>query len=293
MLFDEKKRASLLKKYEAESEDRRRLCRLLAVISLFVTAREIVDTMNRVDFNPAERTRRWKVKDIVPVLDALNRSGLVRFKAAWGRARYALDHLLIGPLWREATLNGEWETLDRAVEDVLKLQTTALLPGTFDDEAECVRALRWSATPGNDEALVKVWSKMLNSESRPGSLNPDYAVVEAFANPVDERVIEALSPSVANLVFSALLFLTLTDAEAYRRSASALFHYVAHRGGDCPQPLRLLYAERLILHGRLKEARAFLDGVEDASCACLSALLALSEDGDERKALDLMEAGLG
>ncbi len=292
MLFDEKKRASLLKKYEAESEDRRRLCRLLAVISLFVTAREIVDTMNRVDFNPAERTRRWKVKDVVPVLDALNRSGLVRFKAAWGRARYALDPLLIGPLWREATLNGEWETLDRAVEDVLKLQTTALLPGTFDDEAECVRALRWSATPGNDEALVKVWSKMLNSESRSGSLNPDYAVVEAFANPVDERVLEALPPSVANLVFSALLFLTLTDAEAYRRSASALFHYVAHRGGDCPQPLRLLYAERLILHGRLKEARAFLDGVEDASCACLSALLALSEDGDERKALDLMEAGL-
>ena len=292
MLFDEKKRASLLKKYEAESEDRRRLCRLLAVISLFVTAREIVDTMNRVDFNPAERTRRWKVKDIVPVLDALNRSGLVRFKAAWGRARYALDHLLIGPLWREATLNGEWETLDRAVEDVLKLQTTALLPGTFDDEAECVRALRWSATPGNDEALVKVWSKMLNSESRPGSLNPDYAVIEAFANPVDERALDALPPSVASLVFPALLFLTLTDAEAYRRSASALFHYVAHRGGDCPQPLRLLYAERLILHGRLKEARAFLDGVEDASCACLSALLALSEEGDERKALDLMEAGL-
>ena len=292
MLFDEKKRASLLKKYEAESEDRRRLCRLLAVISLFVTAREIVDTMNRVDFNPAKRTRRWKVKDIVPVLDALNRSGLVRFKAAWGRARYALDHLLIGPLWREATLNGEWETLDRAVEDVLKLQTTALLPGTFDDEAECVRALRWSATPGNDEALVKVWSKMLNSESRSGSLNPDYAVVEAFANPVDERALEALPPSVASLVFSPLLFLTLTDAEAYRRSASALFHYVAHRGGDCPQPLRLLYAERLILHGRLKEARAFLDGVEDASCACLSALLALSEEGDERKALDLMEAGL-
>ena len=292
MLFDEKKRASLLKKYEAESEDRRRLCRLLAVISLFVTAREIVDTMNRVDFNPAERTRRWKVKDIVPVLDALNRSGLVRFKAAWGRARYALDHLLIGPLWREATLNGEWETLDRAVEDVLKLQTTALLPGTFDDEAECVRALRWSATPGNDEALVKVWSKMLNSESRSGSLNPDYAVVEAFANPVDERALEALPPSVASLVFSPLLFLTLTDAEAYRRSASALFHYVAHRGGDCPQPLRLLYAERLILHGRLKEARAFLDGVEDASCACMSALLALSEEGDERKALDLMEAGL-
>ena len=292
MLFDEKKRASLLKKYEAESEDRRRLCRLLAVISLFVTAREIVDTMNRVDFNPAERTRRWKVKDIVPVLDALNRSGLVRFKAAWGRARYALDHLLIGPLWREATLNGEWETLDRAVEDVLKLQTTALLPGTFDDEAECVRALRWSATPGNDEALVKVWSKMLNSESRPGSLNPDYAVIEAFANPVDERALDALPPSVASLVFPALLFLTLTDAEAYRRSASALFHYVAHRGGDCPQPLRLLYAERLILHGRLKEARAFLDGVEDASCACLSALLALSEEGDERKALDLTEAGL-
>ena len=292
MLFDEKKRASLLKKYEAESEDRRRLCRLLAVISLFVTAREIVDTMNRVDFNPAERTRRWKVKDIVPVLDALNRSGLVRFKAAWGRARYALDHLLIGPLWREAMLNGEWETLDRAVEDVLKLQTTALLPGTFDDEAECVRALRWSSMPGNDETLVKVWSKMLDSESRPGSLNPDYAVIEAFANPVDEQALDALPPSVASLVFPALLFLTLTDAEAYRRSASALFHYVAHRGGDCPQPLRLLYAERLILHGRLKEARAFLDGVEDASCACLSALLALSEEGDERKALDLMEAGL-
>lgn len=292
MLFDEKKRASLLRKYEAEGGDRRRLCRLLAVISLSVTAREIADTMSRAGFKPTEGPQRWRVKDIVPVLDDLNRSGLVRTRAAWGRTRYALDPLLIGPLWREATRNGEWETLDRSVEAVLDLRTTALLPGRFNDGAECVRALRWTATLGNEESFAKVWSKMLNSESRSRTLSSDHAIVEAFANPPDERALEALRPSVANLVLSALLFLTLSDAEAYRRSANALFHYVARRGGDCPQPLRLLYAERLILHGRLKEARASLDGVEDASCACLSALLALSEDGDERKALDLMEAGL-
>ena len=292
MLFDEKKRASLLKKYEAEGEDRRRLCRLLAVISLSVTAKEIADTMDRTDFKPTGGSRPWKVRDIVPMLDELDRSGLLRTREVWGRTRYALDPLLIGPLWREATLSGEWKILDRAVEDVLKLRTPALLPGRFNDEAECVRALRWTATLEDDEFFFKVWAKMLTSESQSRTLSSDHAIVEAFANPVDERALEALPPLVANLVFSALLFLTLSDAEAYCRSANALFHYVARRGGDCPQPLRLLYAERLILHGRLKEARASLDGVEDASCACLSALLALSEDGDERKALDLMEAGL-
>ena len=87
MLFDEKKRASLLRKYEAEREDRQRLCRLLAVISLSVTAKEIADTMDRTDFKPTGGSRPWKVRDIVPMLDELDRSGLVRTREVWGRTR--------------------------------------------------------------------------------------------------------------------------------------------------------------------------------------------------------------
>ena len=291
MLFDERRRAELLKKYDALPETERKLCRFLAVVYVPTAVTNLTKCLNASDIRTPGGIQ-WSAKAHVgPFLERWRQAGLADCVSERRTNCWYVDRLLAEPLAREARALGEFEPFDRAVEAVMHFaRDESACPYSFS-LSHLYRSFRNAFYEGDTERFQALFGRRYGSavdcHAKGHSCDP---LTDIVANPLSVEFLMNLPPDMAEHVFFGLLHNTMQDPETYREVADAFFAYCEKR--DIPSRMRFRFAERLFMHGRVEEARAALEGQEDPDAYSLRAFIAFFLRGDEAEATALYEEGL-
>ncbi len=291
MLFDERRRAELLQKYDALPDPERELLRFLAVVYIPVAVTNLTKCLNASELR-TPRGIQWSAKvHIAPLLERWRHAGLIDAVQERKTLYWYLDRLLAEPLAREALALGEFRPFDHAVEQTMGLAREEAAYSYSFSLSRLYRSFRRVFYEGDAERFQALLGRRYGSAAdcyaEDHSYNP---LTDILANPLDTDLLMSLPADLAEHVFFGLLHNTMRDPETYRRVADAFFTYCVAR--DIPSKMRFRFAERLFMHGRTEEAQAALEGQEDPDAYSLRAFMAFVRNGDEAEATELYEAGL-
>ena len=293
MFFNESERIKLMAAYQALPQGERQIYRLLSVIFIPVSVANLVSLLNASDIPCAEAKKQQEIRDRVrSMLERWEKLHLVEKREGYNNRNiemWSCVPLMTELPTREALTNGEYERFDAAVEKVLNLSLKQF-ENEFDSAELFLRTARIILYRGDTERYTRLASATIYRSSSRYDLEGNFdLMVEVMGNPVDEKWICALPPSMGWVAFKNLLPKSMDDPTTFLALRAMLEKYHAQH----PEELKLIFtwAEYAMLEGRTDEAIRALTEKESSHRYSFEALEALRQ-GDKEKALALYEEGL-